>query len=352
MKWTHVCAALLAISTSAVAVETPTANLDAAETAILQGDGARARQLLEALQVSQLSSKDQTQRACMVSRLQPNAASPAPANIAAPLVRDTLVIFQSYWHAALTQPDKREEAEAGLLAELQQRLNRPDLTTFDTVVEELSSQLEKAGVFFQIGGKTAQLYEFIIWNKQTIKEYDVALPFGRHKANVVLMDDIQSGGWARYATCGSIGTGGWTNEDSNSIFALVSEYDGIDSEDFKINLLVHESQHFSDYRRFRELSGADLEYRAKLAELSLANTVRVSTLNRFINDQGDDPDNPHSYANKRVLVALRVQMNLTPDADLRVANLARLRRASKALLRADNNMRARMARSAPKPSAP
>ena len=38
-----------------------------------------------------------------------------------------------------------------------------------------------------------------------------------------------------------------------------------------ISYLAHESRHFEDYQLFPKLKSADLEYRAKLTELSMAN---------------------------------------------------------------------------------
>jgi hypothetical protein len=47
-----------------------------------------------------------------------------------------------------------------------------------------------------------------------------------------------------------------------------------------------------------------LEYRAKLTELALAIETRGNILQRLMEDQGDSPDSPHSYSNKRVIAAL------------------------------------------------
>ena len=55
----------------------------------------------------------------------------------------------------------------------------------------------------------------------------------------------------------------------------------VSGEKFRVSLLGHEGQHFSDYKSFPRLLQTDLEYRAKLAELSKAKETIYKLLRNF-----------------------------------------------------------------------
>ena len=95
--------------------------------------------------------------------------------------------------------------------------------------------------------------------------------------------------------------GGWAT--NNSLFCVKSAYD-ISSENFLVSYLAHESRHFSDYKLFPKLSGADLEYRAKLTELSLAKKSLFDIINFFINNANYESENAHPVADYCVIRAL------------------------------------------------
>ena len=68
-----------------------------------------------------------------------------------------------------------------------------------------------------------------------------------------------------------------------------------------------------------------------------AETVGAKRLRGFITAQGDDPDSPHTYANKRLVADLRAKLGAEPDAVPR----ARLQAAALELLREDTQRRER-----------
>ncbi len=72
----------------------------------------------------------------------------------------------------------------------------------------------------------------------------------------------------------------------------------------RINLLTHEAQHLADKSLLRCLPPWELEYRAKLAELALAEELRDRLIEKFSADRSNDLDLPHSYANVRVIEAV------------------------------------------------
>jgi len=96
---------------------------------------------------------------------------------------------------------------------------------------------------------------------------------------------------------------------------------------------------FADKERFGELLSWELEYRAKLTELALARTTLAGLLQAFSNNQGDDPAIPHSYANKRVLSAIRAEARLGENARLADAPPEAIHAAALAVLRTDSARR-------------
>ena len=73
----------------------------------------------------------------------------------------------------------------------------------------------------------------------------------------------------------------------------------------------------------------ELEYRAKLVELSKAQLTRARVLRKLSEDQGDDPASPHAYANKRVLAALARRLRLPEGSRLDEVDVDRLQNGSR-----------------------
>lgn len=140
-------------------------------------------------------------------------------------------------------------------------------------------------------------------------------------------------GWARFLTCDGPGTRGFATD--KGLYAVRDQYD-LAGEDFQINFLAHEARHYADYQRFPGLEVPELEFRAKLTELSKASTTLIKTISRFEADQSDDRENPHSYANKRVLAVMRVQLGLSTDGDVKQQQPDAIRAAARALILKDN----------------
>ena len=112
------------------------------------------------------------------------------------------------------------------------------------------------------------------------------------------MDDFITLGWEEYATLGRYYPGGWTT--TKELYCVKSAYD-LKSEKFLISYLAHESRHFADYKLFPKLTSADLEYRAKLTELSLANSSLYQLLDFFIGNANARSENGHSLADYCVI---------------------------------------------------
>jgi hypothetical protein len=119
------------------------------------------------------------------------------------------------------------------------------------------------------------------------------------------MDDIITMGWEEYATFGIHYPGGWATE--NSLYCVRKAYN-LTSENFLISYLKHEAQHFADYKLYPCLSGADLEYRAKLVEIIYADKTLFKLISFFIKNIGLHRDNSHSFASYHVIKNLSKEL--------------------------------------------
>jgi hypothetical protein len=185
----------------------------------------------------------------------------------------------------------------------------------------------------------------MLWSTQETRQMRVELPEETHTTKVMVLDDFSSLGWSDFATCGRRGTGGWATTDA--LFAVRPRYANMDGEEFRVTFLGHETQHFADYARFPGLVQWQLEYRAKLTELALAVETRPRVLRKFTEDQGDNPESAHAYANKRVLTALRQRLALPTDAPLDSVDIPTLQAAAADELRADSRRRSESASKPP-----
>lgn len=326
--------ALLALNSTPPSAPALTADtqaaISAAQSAILQADGVRARDRLAALPADALAPADRDFRACSLARLDGSADV---TNDGAPaFIRQLLGIYHHYWRDSVMVPAERDAARDRLRDALADLLELPRTLPLDTIMERAKARIEASG-FHAINGRTSLLHDLILWGAQEERLETVSLPEGPVTARVFYLDGFQSRGWASYLTCDRTGTGGWATEDG--LYVVVPSYD-LASENFRVSFLAHESQHFSDYARFPGLVSWELEYRAKLVELSYADTTRERLLTRFASNQGDSPDEAHSYANRRVLAALRVRLSILGDGDLATVSPAVLRQAALAELHANS----------------
>jgi hypothetical protein len=331
----------IAISAPAAFGQSNASNAIATITgAILQADGPTAVKALSGLSETQLDKDDRTFRACALSRL---LSKPRRAEIASPLTHrpdalagSALNIYESYWQDAAMHPAQRAAAEEDLRTKVARLLHLHPPAAMDTIEEELARELRARG-FQSLEGRTGLLREFMLWGKQEEKIYSVQLPESVNRTRVVFMDGFYSQGWASYLTCGRTGTGGWTKPDG--LFVVVPAYSSFTDENFRVNFLAHESQHYADHKAFPGLKPWELEYRAKLVELAYANDTMSRVILRFSSDQGDDPASPHSYADKRILAAIRKRLGLTAAADLTRNPPSKIHGAAVAELLADSARR-------------
>ena len=217
--------------------------------------------------------------------------------------------FQNYWRSVIIENVSQSLADSLFRSEMNYFLKKhfkPDLS-----IEEINN--DKYALFqdfFEsknmhgIGmGKTGHLYDLYLWKDQEQVDYKIDLPEGQTiKVPVVFMRDFVSNGWSHYTTLGHSFSGGWATP--NKLFCVEESYGPKDEEGFVISYVSHEGQHFSDYKLFPKLKQADLEFRAKLTELSLANSTVYKILDKFITNSKNDISNAHAYANYMVIKLL------------------------------------------------
>lgn len=346
----HACLTLLAFAlccapatrAAAARASTPAAEaaIYAATSAILRGTADEAVAALAAVPEPAFSPKDAVFRGCTFARFERSAPPRLLDDTGDPFVSEVLRLYRDYWWHALKAPALRDAHGRRLLASLRALLGPAagQARDFDTLEPVLDAELLRRGFHAQTG-RTAPLRELMLWRRQDSRRYHVQLPEGPYDVRVELLDDFVSRGWSAYGRCERGSTGGWATD--KALFAVVPAYakdGGLGSEAFRVVFLGHETQHFADQNRYPGIASWELEYRAKLVELAQAREVSAKRLRGFVTAQGDDPDSPHTYANKRVVAALTARLDgRSPDQ----VGVDELQAAARAELLADSARRQR-----------
>lgn len=304
-----------------------------ASSAALQADAARALERLRSVPAAEFQGADAGFRACMLERFGGDAPAASPAVAGDAFAGQVLTAYRAYWWRSLTHPERREAEEAGLLHVLQ---GLPGTAggeaSLDDLEGPLTARLERAGLHVLLG-LTSPLREFMLWSAERAERRQVALPDGAFEARVLFLERFESLGWGDWATCGRHGAGGWA--DAETLYVVRPRYRRIDDEQFQVSFLAHETQHLADRRLLPGLEAWEMEYRAKLTELALADATREELLGSFAQNQGDDREVPHSYADRYVLADLRARLGRAPGSDLAQVPGPALREAARAVLRDD-----------------
>lgn len=263
----------------------------------LQGD---MRTVLDSMdQLTALPIKQQQMRATLHQRFRTqNEAYDFHTNDTAVIA--VMRIYQRYWADAMMGGDLKEH-ETGLGFAIGEHLKAhvPQLAGKSNEWfqqhwnEELDKHLKAHGCHAAIG-KTGQFYDLLLHMKETEVRYPVTTPEDTLEVTVIFMDSVISHGWEGYATCDTYYPGGWATTEA--LYCAHDSYD-LNSETFAVSYVKHEGKHFADYKRFPKLEAPDLEYRAKLVELSAAQTTTYELIRFFIQNSAYDELNSHAYAN-------------------------------------------------------
>jgi hypothetical protein len=324
--------------------EQKAAVVDRATGLALQANSAAAAEALARLPADTLDQEAAAFRRCMIERFGPRTAGPQPPGVADPWLEELVNGFVTYWQHVLTKSHALEEAESELRQRLRTLAGRSGGATErpDEMESELQAEIRRRGCY-ALMGRTLPLLELMLWRAQVTAAVVVGLPEGEQPLLVTYLDDFVLRGWGHYATCGRRSTGGWAT--ASSLFAVVPAYKRLDDETFTVRFLAHEAQHSLDLQRFGAFEGWELEYRAKLTELTLAHYTQAETLRRLCENRSDgDKQAPHAYAKFAVIRDLEQRLASHPHSfnlcGEGVSDEAAIRAAAKALLLADSGRRA------------
>jgi hypothetical protein len=210
-----------------------------------------------------------------------------------------LLIFRNYWRKSVLDTDHNYDSlfireYHNFLKEKFSNLTEKEIKE-DSTDLFLRKYLNDKNLFTTNGvGKTGRIYDLLVWKNQTDTTYTFNIYKEKITVNVVFMKKFVTLGWEEYATLGKYYPSGWATD--KALYCVESAYD-LKSEKFLISYLAHEGRHFRDYKLFPKLASADLEYRAKLTELSLADKTIYKLIKFFIRNANYDSDNGHSVAN-------------------------------------------------------
>lgn len=266
----------------------------------LQADLVKALSHVEKYSESDLSEEQSKIKQKFLNRFK-NNADEFSYNTKEQSVLDLIEIYKKYWNEVLLKLAEPDIAEKKLQENVSDylyknyfaNLNEDNQKVHDDFANYLSMFLIDHGVKSAVG-KTAGIYDLLLWAKDDHADYNVILPEGNVTVKVVFMNEVVTMGWEDYATLGRYYPGGWATE--KELNCVGTAYDTT-SENFKVSYLQHEGQHFSDYKVFPKLTGPDLEYRAKLVELTYAKESLYGLINFFIKNSNFDRNNPHAFGN-------------------------------------------------------
>ncbi|WP_422083802.1 hypothetical protein [Ulvibacterium sp.] len=240
-----------------------------------------------------------------------------------PVVMDLFKRFQNYWRSIIIENVTQKLADSLFRGEMTYFLKKyvaPDLSIeridkeYYTLFQDFFKSKDMHGIAM---GKTGHLFDLYLWKDQERKEYSIDLPEGQTvEVPIVFMRNFISNGWSHYTTFGHSFSGGWAT--SKELFCVEESYGPKDGEEFLISYVSHEGQHFADYKIFPKLKQADLEFRAKLTELSLARETTYEILKKFITNAKNDTSYAHPYANYRVIEFLSqkiMKSDFEPDLE-------------------------------------
>ncbi len=216
-------------------------------------------------------------------------------------IRDIIDIYRGYWTSILLKNKTVKKADSVLINHLcryftaQQNKNSKTRKTITpgNLDTHFTNLLTEKGYFNNVTGKTGNLYDIYIWKKQDTVNYEIQLPDGHINVAVLFMNDIITLGWEEYATFGNVYPGGWPA--NGALYCVAKAYDST-QEKFLVSYLAHEAQHFLDLKNYNTIPSWQLEYRAKLAELSKADKTMEKLIGNFIKGGKNDSTLTHPYA--------------------------------------------------------
>lgn len=217
-------------------------------------------------------------------------------------ITELLHIYHNYWRLSLLDNSKNYDSlliqsVAHFLTD-NYELARELITNEDSLNVYFKKYIESFGLHTTGFGKTGKYFDLLVWASEKDTTYTFLLHDEKTTADVVFMENFITLGWEEYATLERYYPGGWATKEA--LYCVKKAYD-LNSEGFLVNYLAHESRHFADYKIFPKLMSADLEFRAKLTELSMSRNTLYKSIEFFINNSNYESENGHSVANYCVI---------------------------------------------------
>lgn len=279
-----------------------------------------AIQLLNALP-EDISAKDAAFKKRFLDRFQRENSLTVEEGIEHEEIRELVQIFHSYWRQSMLDTSQNFDGHLARQVIPFLKKNYPASREVeiqrDSIGYYLARYIRSQGFYTTAEiGKTGRLIDLPIWQVQIDTLYAFQLHKEEMKVSVKMMKDFISLGWLEFATLGRHYPGGWAKKDG--LYCVAKAYD-LDSENFQVSYLAHEGRHFHDYQLFPNLVSADLEYRAKLTELSLAKESLFDLIDFFSRNGNANSENPHQLANYHVIENLTKELfkkGQNPDSHL------------------------------------
>jgi hypothetical protein len=221
------------------------------------------------------------------------------------IVNDISNIYREYWRVELMKPSPENRTDSVLYNNIIDYILFNKLTSLskdslrknikdDSVLKEI---IEKEG--FKVDFKFRNGFqEIFIWDRESTKKYEVILPKDTVKTTVVFIESYHINGYDDFATFGDSQVGGWAIKESATLYCNKGTYD-LNSEEFEVSYLKHESLHFTDLNNYPNLSSTDLEFRSKAIELMYCTESTIhDRISEFVSGANKaDRENSHPYAN-------------------------------------------------------
>jgi hypothetical protein len=212
-----------------------------------------------------------------------------------------LKIYRDYWRASFLNKEKKNDSL--IMRNVADFLKKHLPSAANLTLNEDSINVYQKKYISSLGyhttgfGKTGGLYDLLVWKTEKDTLYKVNYEGQETAIKIYFMEDFITLGWSEYATLGRYYPAGWATQEA--LFCVKKAYD-LKSETFRVSYIGHEGRHFADYKLFPKLKGigsADLEYRAKLTELSLYSEDGIyKRIQSFINNSNYESQNGHSIA--------------------------------------------------------
>lgn len=258
----------------------------------------------EAIRISsrkrgQLGSRDRRDLEKLITRFRTNAPV-TRIRSKDPLVQALVACYRTHYHWVLLNPATKAQSDKVILKSLKSEISHivPVLNQIESInkAEELLKKELLKRKYHSLFGRVMPHRSLSIWTNQKIQSHKIQLPEGKIEVKVVAIDGLIEHGWMSYATFGKFYSGGWVPSSREAIYYVKKAYRR-KPEKFRVSILAHEGQHAFDLKKYPKLSQSDLEYRAKLVELSISRRP-VHLLRKFCAQAGSDRSSPHGYASK------------------------------------------------------